>query len=52
MKAVYVDGYKEAGVPGFLRERGFTFFDGRSLHPAELPAHSLLALREDMSGVL
>ncbi|MFN2508807.1 MAG: FkbM family methyltransferase [Chthoniobacterales bacterium] len=45
VKAVYLDGYKDEQVAGFLRERGFSFFDGRTLRPAEPPIFSLLAVK-------
>jgi len=31
IKVVYLDGYSDGRIPDFLRERGFTLFDGRTL---------------------
>lgn len=45
IKAVYIDGYKDAGVVTFLKERGFELFDGRTLAPVGNPTFSLLAVR-------
>jgi hypothetical protein len=44
VKAVYLDEYRDRGVVDFLRERGFTFYDGRTLEPGV--TDQLLALRE------
>lgn len=45
VKVVYVDGYSAMELPQFLRERGFTFYDGRTLQPStEAPPYSLLAV--------
>jgi FkbM family methyltransferase len=43
----YVDGFADARIPGFLRDRGFSLYDGRSLEsrPAG-DCYSLLAVRE------
>jgi hypothetical protein len=43
VKAVYLDGYADPGVPHFLVERGFALYDGLSLAPG--PATTLLAVR-------
>jgi FkbM family methyltransferase len=48
VKAVYIDDYADAGVPNFLIERGFTLFDGRSLHPG--PSQRLLAVDSGRLG--
>lgn len=47
IQVIYLDGYSDNRVPGFLRERGFTLFDGRSLTRcnAETP-RSLLGVHE------
>lgn len=45
VKAVYLDGYKDAEVVSFLTARGFEFFDGRTLRPASPPIFSLLAVK-------
>lgn len=46
VKAVYVDGFKNAGVPDFLRRYGFRILDGRTLQPVvgDAYVYSLLAL--------
>jgi FkbM family methyltransferase len=31
IKVIYLDGYSDQRIPGFLREHGFTLFDGRTL---------------------
>jgi len=46
IKAVYLDGYKEKAVEEFLRSRGFSLFDGKSLLPVEGNVFSLLAMRQ------
>jgi FkbM family methyltransferase len=46
IKAVYLDGYKEKEVAQFLERRGFEFFDGRTLKPAQAGVFSLLAVRK------
>lgn len=45
VKCVYVDGYLDQGVPTFLRDRGFRFYDGHTLEPSDGSAFALLALR-------
>ena len=47
IKVIYLDGYSDNRVPGFLRERGFTLFDGRTLTrcTAETP-RSLLGIHQ------
>ena len=46
IKVIYIDGYSDAAMPDFLRERGFSLYHGRSLVPcgAEAPRDSLLAI--------
>src|ERR1700719_3681962 len=43
VKAVYLDGYEDRGIPDWLEERGFRLFDGRSLAPGN-SGFSLLAI--------
>ena len=31
IKVIYLDGYSDGRIPGFLRQSGFTLFDGRTL---------------------
>jgi FkbM family methyltransferase len=45
IKAVYLDGYKDREIEGFLRQQEFTLFDGRTLEPASRCVYSLLAIR-------
>ena len=47
IKVIYLDGFSDTRIPGFLRERGFTLFDGRRLTRcgAETP-RSLLGVHE------
>lgn len=45
IKAVYLDGYKARSIEGFLKDEGFSLFDGRTLAPTEGGVFSLLALR-------
>ncbi|HEY6111281.1 MAG TPA: FkbM family methyltransferase [Chthoniobacterales bacterium] len=47
IQVIYLDGYSDVRIPGFLRERGFTLFDGRTLTRcgAEAP-RSLLGVHE------
>lgn len=35
IKVVFLDGYSDERVPEFLREHGFTLFDGRTLTPCD-----------------
>jgi len=42
-KAVYLDGYADRAIPGFLRRQGFELFDGHTLRKCE-PVFSLLAI--------
>jgi FkbM family methyltransferase len=46
IKVIYIDGYSDDAIPGFLRARDFTLFDGRTLVPcgSEAPRHSLLGV--------
>jgi FkbM family methyltransferase len=46
IKVIYIDGYNDEAIPGFLREREFTLFDGRTLIPcgADVSRHSLLGV--------
>jgi FkbM family methyltransferase len=45
VKAVYLDGYSsKSRVENFLKDHGFSFFDGRSLQPVEGDVFSLLAI--------
>jgi FkbM family methyltransferase len=48
VKAVYLDDFADRAVPEFLRQRGFSLFDGRSLSPG--PSSNLLAIRSDWIG--
>jgi FkbM family methyltransferase len=48
VKAVYLDDFADPAVPEFLRQRGFSLFDGRSLSPG--PTSNLLAIRSDWIG--
>jgi len=45
VRAVYLDGYKDPAIAGFLTRRGFELFDGRTLEPAGGHIFSLLAIR-------
>jgi FkbM family methyltransferase len=47
IQVIYLDGYSDNRIPDFLREHGFTLFDGRTLTRcgAETP-RSLLAVHE------
>ncbi|HEY6207238.1 MAG TPA: FkbM family methyltransferase [Chthoniobacterales bacterium] len=47
IQVIYLDGYSDNRVPGFLRDRGFTLFDGRTLTrcDADMP-QSLLGVHE------
>jgi FkbM family methyltransferase len=45
VKAVYLDGYKDLRVRGFLEEYGFRCFNGRTLAPADRETRNLLAIR-------
>jgi FkbM family methyltransferase len=45
ISAVYVDGYEDRALPDFLKERGFSLHDGRTLESIECHAFSLLALQ-------
>jgi len=45
IKAVYLDGYKNREIEGFLRQHGFAFFEGRTLEPVRGGVYSLLAVR-------
>ena len=45
VKAVYLDGYNDAGVVDFLAQHGFEFFDGRTLRPIVPPIFSLLGVK-------
>ena len=47
IKAVYLDGYKDKAVEAFLREHGFSLFDGKSLAPVVGDVFGLLAIRND-----
>ena len=44
VKALYLDGYKDRRVRGFLDEHGFRCFDGRTLRPATDETRNLLAI--------
>lgn len=46
VKVLYVDGYSSSDVPQLLRDRGFRFYDGRTLQPFgdTAPPYSLLAI--------
>ena len=52
VKVVYVDGYSDGSLPGFLQERGFVLFQGRTLErcDAEVPRDSLLAIHPSRLG--
>jgi hypothetical protein len=43
VKAVYIDGYADAAIPGFLRKLDFVLFDGNTLGPTT-PDRKLLAI--------
>jgi FkbM family methyltransferase len=45
--AIYVDGFVDDRVPQLLKNRGFVFRDGRSLHIVGAPPFSLLAIRDE-----
>lgn len=51
VKAVYLDGYENKGIPDFLRQEGFRLFEGRSLLPVmDENVFSLLAIHETFSS--
>lgn len=45
IRCVYVDGFNDKSLPQFLKDRGFRFYDGRTLEPSDGSAFCLLALR-------
>jgi FkbM family methyltransferase len=45
VKAVYLDGYKDSRVRGFLDQYGFRYLNGRTLAPATAETRHLLAVR-------
>ena len=50
VKVVYLDGYGDRSIPGWLSARGFRLFDGRTLKESVEPEHSLLALHSGYFG--
>lgn len=47
IKAVFLDGFSDGGIPAWLRERDFLLFGGRSLQPFRPGAPTLLAIHRD-----
>ena len=47
IKAVYLDGYKDARIPGFLHDLGFSRFDGRTLENPPKQNFSVLWIHRD-----
>lgn len=45
IRVVYLDGYDDPALAGWLRDRGFSLRDGRTLEPTDQPPFSLLAIR-------
>lgn len=48
VRAVFIDGYADSGIPPFLTRRGFALFDAATLEPG--PSYRLLALRDKEAG--
>ena len=46
IRAVYIDGYRDLGIPAYLLAHGFAIYDGRTLKPSDRP-FSLLAIHRD-----
>lgn len=46
-KAVFLDGFSDAGIPTWLQKRDFLLFGGRSLQPFRPGAPTLLAIHRD-----
>ena len=44
IKVIYLDGFTGSEIPAFLRQRGFTLFEGRTLVRCEAPDYSLLGV--------
>lgn len=47
VKAVFLDGFGDKGIPAWLRARDFLLFAGRSLEPYQPGASTLLAIHRD-----
>lgn len=47
VKAVYLDGFRDARIPDFLRGHGFTAFDGRSLQSPPQQGFSVLWIKQE-----
>ena len=44
VKALYLDGYAQPGVPEILLQHGFSLYDGRTLEAYDGFSHSVLAI--------